>query len=112
MIRFVSSLVLGGIAAGTLMSLARQRGLWRSVGDDMGARMSEQTWEGEGGALPDTGAQLGPDPALSAMGVRTAGYGSTSGFSGASATMPGGTAGLAEETGIEDQNRTTRDPLR
>jgi len=23
-----------------------------------------QTWEGEGGALPVTGAQLGPDPAV------------------------------------------------
>jgi len=25
-----------------------------------------QTWEGEGGALPATGAQMGPDPTVSA----------------------------------------------
>jgi hypothetical protein len=25
-----------------------------------------QTWEGEGGALPATGAQMGPDPAVTA----------------------------------------------
>ena len=112
MIRFLSSLVLAGIAAGTFTSLVRQRGLWRSVGDDLGRRMSEQTWEGEGGALPDTGSQLGPEPALSAAGARTAGYGSTSGFSGATSGMAGSTAGLAEETGIEDQNRTTRDQTR
>ena len=112
MIRFLSSLLLAGIAAGTLTSLARQRGMWRTGTRAEGLSTREQTWEGEGGALPETGAQLGPDPALSAQGVRTAGYGSTEGFSGASSGMAGGTAGLAEETGIEDQNRTTRDPLR
>ena len=111
MIRLLSSLLLVGVAAGTLTSLARHRSLWRSR-EFEGTRSAQQTWEGEGGALPETGSQLGPDPALSAEGVRTAGYGSTAGFSGAGTGMPGGTAGLAEETGIEDQNRTTREPLR
>ncbi len=27
-----------------------------------GQPVEETTWEGEGGALPDTGAQLGPEP--------------------------------------------------
>jgi hypothetical protein len=108
MIRLLSSLLVVGVAAGTLTSLARQRSLWRTREFE---GLGQQTWEGEGGALPETGSQLGPDPALSAAGVRTAGYGSTAGFSGARTGMAGGTAGLAEETGIEDQNRTTREPL-
>lgn len=27
-----------------------------------GPPVEESTWEGEGGALPDTGSQLGPEP--------------------------------------------------
>jgi hypothetical protein len=110
MIRFLSSVLLAGVATGTLVSLARQRNLWRS-GSSEGSRLAQQTWEGEGGALPETGSQLGPDPALSAPGVRTAGYGSSTGFSGAGTAMAGRSSGLAEETGIENQNRTTRESL-
>ena len=57
------SFALFGITAGTLWSLSRQ--LRERRQDSPKAKpVPVQTWEGEGGALPFTGAQLGPDPAV------------------------------------------------
>ena len=60
------SAALVGLAVGTLYSLNKQ---WqdrrKSFADASAAKHPrEQVWEGEGGALPVTGAQLGPDPAV------------------------------------------------
>jgi hypothetical protein len=53
------------LAIGTLWSLRRQAAQRRF---EMGRREPApvQTWEGEGGALPTTGAQTGPDPVVPA----------------------------------------------
>lgn len=61
--RLISSAVFG-LTAVTLYSLSKQ--LQRTGNKDATKvkPMPVQTWEGEGGALPLTGAQLGPDPAI------------------------------------------------
>jgi len=58
------SFALFGITAGTLWSLSRQLREGRRQDATKPKPMPVQTWEGEGGALPLTGAQLGPDPAV------------------------------------------------
>jgi len=60
------SLALFGLTAGTLWSLSKQ--LRRAGGKELvkAKPMPVQTWEGEGGALPATGAQMGPDPVVPA----------------------------------------------
>jgi hypothetical protein len=63
MIKRVISIGLFALTAGTLWSLGREL---QRVRDRDGHRVKPQpvqTWEGEGGALPATGAQLGPEPA-------------------------------------------------
>ena len=66
MIRQVISAGLFALTVGTLWSLSRQ--LNRTYSGDAGKRSQApmQTWEGEGGALPATGAQMGPDPVVPA----------------------------------------------
>lgn len=64
MIKRMISLGLVGLTVGTLWSLGKQL---RSAGRQEPAKAKPvpvQTWEGEGGALPVTGAQTGPDPAI------------------------------------------------
>jgi len=63
MLKRIISLGLAALTAATLYELSKQ--LQRS-GAPKSAHKPEhmQTWEGEGGALPVTGAQLGPDPAI------------------------------------------------
>jgi hypothetical protein len=67
MIKQVVSAGLFALTVGTLWSLSRQ--LQRSGPRGESGRRPQapmQTWEGEGGALPATGAQMGPDPAVPA----------------------------------------------
>jgi hypothetical protein len=61
------SIALFGLTAATLWELSRQlrRGRPGHADDDVHP-VRVQTWEGEGGALPTTGAQLGPDPVVPA----------------------------------------------
>lgn len=52
---------LGVLVAGALWELRRHAAMRRRARDQaLCAPTDEQTWEGEGGALPDTGSQLGP----------------------------------------------------
>jgi hypothetical protein len=64
MVRTLARLALVGIAGGVLWSLRRQLGLEGGDSSRASKHPAEQTWEGEGGALPSTGSQLGPDPVL------------------------------------------------
>jgi hypothetical protein len=59
------SLALFGLTAGTVWSLSRQLRQTRSEAPKA-KPVPVQTWEGEGGALPATGAQMGPDPVIPA----------------------------------------------
>jgi hypothetical protein len=49
------------VAARALVALRRSGGRRPSEARTL---TPVQTWEGEGGALPESGAQMGPDPAL------------------------------------------------
>jgi hypothetical protein len=60
------SLALFGLTAGTLWSLSRQLRLAARTERVKVKPVPVQTWEGEGGALPATGAQMGPDPVVPA----------------------------------------------
>lgn len=60
------SIALFGLTAATLWELSRQLRRGRHDADDGLHPERVQTWEGEGGALPTTGAQLGPDPVVPA----------------------------------------------
>jgi hypothetical protein len=51
-------------ATGAIVALRRSSRARSSLASDRAAPTPVQTWEGEGGALPATGAQMGPDPAL------------------------------------------------
>ena len=57
-IRLLSVAVLA-LAAGTLYALRKPR---RADERHTAKPEPEQRWEGEGGALPATGAQMGPEP--------------------------------------------------
>ena len=61
--RLFSALVLG-LTAGTLWSLTKQYRRRHAGEPQRHKPVPVQTWEGEGGALPVTGAQLGPDPVV------------------------------------------------
>ncbi len=56
--RFALAAVIGG----TLWSLRRQFVRRLDADAPKPKHPAVQTWEGEGGALPATGAQMGPDP--------------------------------------------------
>ena len=60
--RFIS-FGLTALTVATLYELSKQL---QRANPSKGVHKPEhvQTWEGEGGALPVTGAQLGPDPAI------------------------------------------------
>ena len=62
MIRTMARLALTGIAAGAIWSLRRQSANRRDNEKPKAKLPAVQTWEGEGGALPATGSQMGPDP--------------------------------------------------
>ena len=55
-------LAIVAVVSGTLWSL-RQQARQRQAERAQAKPAAEQTWEGEGGALPATGSQTGPDPA-------------------------------------------------
>ncbi len=55
-------LAIVAVVSGTLWSL-RQQARQRQAERAQAQPTEEQTWEGEGGALPATGSQTGPDPA-------------------------------------------------
>jgi hypothetical protein len=55
-------LAIVAVVSGTLWSL-RQQARRRRDERAQAKPPAEQTWEGEGGALPATGSQTGPDPA-------------------------------------------------
>ena len=61
--RLLSFAVLA-LATGTLLSLQRQLQRRRAHEQPKAKPVPVQTWEGEGGALPATGAQMGPDPTV------------------------------------------------
>ena len=52
------------VAARAIMALRRTSRQRLALEAPKGPPTPVQTWEGEGGALPATGAQLGPDPAV------------------------------------------------
>ena len=64
MIKRLISLGLFGLTVGTLWSLSKQ--LQQAGRQELTKVKPEpmQRWEGEGGALPITGAQTGPDPVI------------------------------------------------
>lgn len=67
MLNRLISTALVGLAVGTLYSLNKQWQDKRKLSGNASSAAKhprEQVWEGEGGALPVTGAQLGPDPAV------------------------------------------------
>jgi hypothetical protein len=64
MIKRVISVGLFALTAGTLWSLSKQLQQAGRQEVPKSKPMPEQRWEGEGGALPVTGAQTGPDPAV------------------------------------------------
>jgi hypothetical protein len=63
MIRTLARLALTAVIGGAIWSL-RRAGADRADGDlkSKAKHPAVQTWEGEGGALPTTGSQMGPDP--------------------------------------------------
>ena len=56
------SVAVLALATGTLLSMRRQSQRRRATLHAKPKPEPVQIWEGEGGALPTTGAQLGPDP--------------------------------------------------
>ena len=113
--RFLPFVVLAA-AAGTLWSLRRQR---RSDAGSQSGATPVQTWEGEGGALPATGAQLGPDPVVTAStgDARTAdafAAGDEDSLAGASGVTAGGvrTANVGTSGAGTPGLSRTEDPVR
>ena len=62
MTRTLARLVLTAIVGGALWSLRRQSSRRDTTAQAKAKQPAVQTWEGEGGALPTTGSQMGPDP--------------------------------------------------
>ncbi len=62
MARLLSLAVLAGVAGALLQARRRSRRLAHE--SHKVKPVPVQTWEGEGGALPATGAQMGPDPVV------------------------------------------------
>jgi hypothetical protein len=63
MIRKFAQLALIAVVGGALWSLRRQ-GSRQLLAQPKVKHPAVQTWEGEGGALPATGSQMGPSPVL------------------------------------------------
>lgn len=63
MIRKFAQVALIAVVGGALWSLRRQ-GSNRTPDQPKVKHPAVQTWEGEGGALPATGSQTGPNPVL------------------------------------------------
>ena len=63
MARKLAQLALVAIVGGALWSLRRQLSK-PSLEKPKAKHPAVQTWEGEGGALPATGSQMGPNPVL------------------------------------------------
>jgi hypothetical protein len=63
MTRKLAQLALIAIVGGALWSLRRQ-GSRQRLAQPKAKHPAVQTWEGEGGALPATGSQMGPSPVL------------------------------------------------
>lgn len=61
MIKRLVPLVLAGWALWQLQAARQRRALPQPSGSQR-HKADVNTWEGEGGALPVTGSQLGPDP--------------------------------------------------
>ena len=61
--RLVSLMVLGAVA-GAFLSLRSRSQRRRAHEAPRSGPEHELLWEGEGGALPATGAQMGPDPVV------------------------------------------------
>ena len=57
---------LMSLAVGTAWSLVKQAQARRPIAAAKPKPEAVHTWEGEGGALPNTGAQMGPDPVVPA----------------------------------------------
>jgi hypothetical protein len=66
MIRTLARLALTAAAGSALWSLRRQFMPEQNDPKPKAKHPAVQTWEGEGGALPDTGSQVGPDPVVPA----------------------------------------------
>lgn len=62
---------LMSLAVGTAWSLVRQAQARRPATGHKVKPEAVHTWEGEGGALPTTGAQMGPDPVVPATSTGT-----------------------------------------
>jgi hypothetical protein len=60
--RHALNFALAGVAAATLWSLQRQAAERRQKRALKPKQPALSTWEGEGGALPKTGSQMGPSP--------------------------------------------------
>ena len=63
MVKSLARFALVAMIGGALWSLRRQSALL-AVETPKPRQPAEQTWEGEGGALPATGSQMGPEPVL------------------------------------------------
>ena len=61
--RKLAQLALVAIVGGALWSLRRQLSK-QSLETPKAKHPPVQTWDGEGGALPATGSQMGPNPVL------------------------------------------------
>ena len=57
MVRTLARLALTAVVGGAIWSLRRETRIRHD-----NKQPAVQTWEGEGGALPTTGSQMGPDP--------------------------------------------------
>jgi hypothetical protein len=66
MTRTLARLALTAIIGGALWSL-RQSSRREANAQPKAKQPAVQTWEGEGGALPATGSQMGPDPVTPAV---------------------------------------------
>ena len=63
MFRTLARLALTAVIGGAIWSLRRSSGDRQDNDRQPKAKLpAVQTWEGEGGALPTTGSQMGPDP--------------------------------------------------
>ena len=65
MIRKFAQLALVAVVGGALLSL-RRKGSNQRQAQPKAKHPAVQTWEGEGGALPATGSQMGPNPVMPA----------------------------------------------
>ena len=68
MFRTLARLALTAVIGGAIWSLRRSSA--ERLDSDLKPKAKHpavQTWEGEGGALPTTGSQMGPDPVSPAL---------------------------------------------